>query len=70
MLNLIPTLVGQSFDICGFSSNLISISLAVVVGVGSWRVCLLIHDLYDLEGDLGGNRRGWNRNKNVFQMLP
>lgn len=35
-----------------FSSHLIAISLAVIVGIGSRRGCLLLHDLYNYRGDL------------------
>lgn len=48
-------LKNMSFDIRVFSSYLISISLAVVLGIGSRRACLLIHDFYDYRGDLEEN---------------
>lgn len=38
-----------------FSFYLISVSLAVVVGVGCRRGCLLLHDFYDYRGDLREN---------------
>ncbi len=48
-------LKNMSFDIRVFSSYLISISLAVVLGIGSRRPCLLIHDFYDYRGYLEEN---------------
>lgn len=46
-------LKNMSFDPFVFSSYLISISLAVAVGIGSRRACLLLHDFYDYIGPKG-----------------
>ena len=53
----------MSSDTHVLSFYLISISLAVAVGIGSRGACLLLHDFYDYKSDLKetvGDVRGQN----------